>query len=470
MKTIYIYLFIFAVVVTSCNVLDQVSPSQVSTSTVFTNAAGAESALVGMYSSMQNSYYYGAYFPLLSDVYSDVSKAGGFNVTALDEISNYQISTGNILVQNMYVAIYYTIAAANGIIANVPGIKDPTFTQAQKDSIVGQAYAVRAMAHFDLLRTFGQHWNLSSIYGIPVVTSVQTYNSVVSRSTVAQTYQAIISDLQQANSLLPSSKPYLNAYINPDAVQALLARVYLYKKDYVNAIAAASQVISDGSFGLLGSGNFTQIYSSKLSKESVFELVFNVQNQSAYNSYTYSRTQALVTEVLFKADTTMNIFYNNHPADLRAQLVDFSAATESNFLPYGRTQKYRGEINKDNSAYIIRMAEVYLIRAEAKALSGDVPGGLADLNSVRTNRGLAAYTNTDISNLYAGDFVAAVLDERFSELNFEGHRMFDLARTQRRSLVLNGSGADDYTDIFPIPNRELVAINNSSLMFQNPGY
>lgn len=365
MKNILIYSLILAVVASSCNVLDQVSPSQVNTSSVFNNAAGAESAVIGMYSSMQSNYYYGGYFPLLSDVYSDVSRAGGFNVTALDEIATYQVSTGNILVQNMYVAMYYTIAAANGIIANVPGIKDPTFTQAQKDSLVGQAYAVRAMANFDLLRMFGQHWDQSSIYGVPVVTTVQNYNSLTPRSTVAQTYQAIINDLQQANSLLPHSKPYLNEYINPDAVQALLARVYLYKKDYANAIAAANQVISDGSFNLLGPGNFTQIYSTKLSNESVFELVFNVQNQSAYNSYTYSRTQALVTEVLFLADTTMNIYYTNHPADLRAQLVDFSAATESNFLPFGRTQKYRGEINKDNSAYVVRMAEVYLIRAEA---------------------------------------------------------------------------------------------------------
>ncbi len=468
MKNKYIFLIVLISLATSCNVLDQVSPVQVATLKVFTNVAGAESALIGMYSSMQSNYYYGGYYPLLADIYSDVSKAGGFNVTALDEISSYHVTTANLLVQNMYVAIYYTIATANGIIANVPGIKDVTFTQTQRDSIRGQAYAIRGMAHFDLLRMFGEHWNMASTYGVPVVTTIQNQNSVVPRSTVAQTYAAIISDLQQAYNLIPKSKPYLNQYVNPDAVQALLARVYLYQRDYPHAIAAADSVIKDGSYSLLGSYNFTQIYSTKLSNESVFELVFNVQNQSAYNSYTFSRTQALITEVLFLADSTMNTFFTKRPNDLRSQLVDFSPTTESNFLPWGRTQKYRGEINKDNSAYLIRMAEVYLIRAEAGAANGDLTSGLADLNSVRTSRGLPAFANADIATTYNGDFTAAVLDERFAELNFEGHRMFDLARTQRRALILKGAGVDDFTDIFPVPNRELIATKGT--VVQNPGY
>ena len=465
MKKIYILLVVLVALATSCNVLDQVSPSQVATAKVFTDAAGAQSALVGLYSSMQSNYYYGGFYPLASDLYTDVSRAGGFNVTGLDEIDAYGVTTSNLLVQNMYVSMYYTIAASNGIIANVPKINDPTFTQSQKDSIMGQAYAIRAMAHFDLLRMFGEHWNTSSIYGIPVVTTEQNHSSVVARSTVAQTYQAIITDLQQAYALIPNSKPYFNEYINPVAVQALLARVYLYERDYTHAIASADSVIKDGSYSLLNSSSFSQIYTTKLSGESIFELVFNVQNQSAYNSFTYSRTAALSTEVLFLADSTMNTFFTNRAGDLRSSLVDFSPATEGQFGGLGRTQKYRGEINKDNSAYLIRMAEVYLIRAEAQGLS---PGGLADLNAVRTNRGLTALTNADITTLYNDDFTAAVLDERLAEFNFEGQRMFDLARTQRRNLILNGSGLDDYTDIFPIPNREIIASNG--IVIQNPGY
>jgi len=465
MKKIYIFLFALVAVATSCNVLDQVSPSQVATSKVFTDAAGAKSALVGLYSSMQTNYYYGGFYPLASDLYTDCIRAGGFNVTGLDEINSYSVTTSNLLVQNMYVSMYYTIATANGIIANVPQIKDPTFTQSQKDSIMGQAYAIRALAHFDLLRMFGQHWNTSSNYGIPVVTTVQDHSSIIARSTVAQTYQAIIGDLQQAYTLIPKSKPYFNEYINPVAVQALLARVYLYEGDFTHAIAAADSVIKDGSYNLLNSSSFTQIYTTKLSNESIFELVFNVQNQSSYNSFTYSRTAALSTEVLFLADSTLNTFFTKRSSDLRSSLVDFAPATEGQFGGLGRTQKYRGEINKDNSAYIIRMAEVYLIRAEAQGLT---PAGLADLNAVRANRGLPALTNADMTSLYNDDFTAAILDERLAELNFEGHRMFDLARTQRRNLILNGSGPDDYTDIFPIPNREIIATNG--IVVQNPGY
>ena len=105
------------------------------------------------------------------------------------------------------------------------------------------------------------------------------------------------------------------------------------------------------------------------------------------------------------------------------------------------------------------MAEVYLIRAEAKGLAG---GGLDDLNEVRTNRGLAPLANT-FANESA--FEEAVLDERKAELCFEGTRMFDLARTGKVETVL---GIEPYRSIFPIPLREIIATGNR--IVQNPGY
>jgi hypothetical protein len=161
--------------------------------------------------------------------------------------------------------------------------------------------------------------------------------------------------------------------------------------------------------------------------------------------------------VLFLANADLNTFFQGRTDDLRSQLVDYTNVDVS-IQPDGRTQKYRGEATKDNSAYVIRIAEMYLIRAEAKGKTQ----GLADLNAVREARGMADLTSGDVPT--SDDFLNAVLDERRAELNFEGHRLFDLARTGKVQAVLG----DNVQPIFPIPQREIAATNG--VVAQNPGY
>jgi starch-binding outer membrane protein, SusD/RagB family len=457
MKKIYSILFT-AILVSSCNVLDQVSPNDVAENKVFTSKEGAQSALIGLYNAMQSRDYYGGYYPLIADLYSDVGTDGGFNNVPLDEITTLGVSPSNIVIENTWLSIYYVIATANSIIANVAGIKDPSFEQSAKDHIKGQALAIRGLAHFDLLRMFGEHWDLGSTFGIPVVTTVQTASDVVARKTVAEAYTAIIADLNDAKGLiLPDDRS--QAFINPIAVTALLARVYLYKGDMGNALDEAANVIDDGTFDILDENNFQAIYTGRFSSESLFELTFDVQNRSAYNAVTYSRTDALRTEVLFLAEQSLDQFFVNRPGDKRAELVDF-VNNDGSILPDGRTQKYRGEESRDNPAYIIRMAEVYLISAEA---NGRIQAGIDNLNIVRTSRGLPPVALADFAT--DNDFINAILDERKAELNFEGHRMFDLARTGKTNEVL---GIDAFRSIFPVPFRETVATKD--VIKQNPGY
>jgi hypothetical protein len=175
----------------------------------------------------------------------------------------------------------------------------------------------------------------------------------------------------------------------------------------------------------------------------------------------------LRSDVFFLANADLDNFFTNRPGDLRASLVDFSPAdNDGSIVPDGRTQKYRGETTRDNPAFIIRMAEVYLIRAEAK---GFTQAGLDDLNALRTNRGLTAYALSDFAT--QGDYVNALLDERKAELNFEGHRMFDLARAGKFAAAVNlvkGPDVQDYNAIFPIPKQELIA--TKGVLKQNPGY
>jgi hypothetical protein len=220
-------------------------------------------------------------------------------------------------------------------------------------------------------------------------------------------------------------------------------------------------VINDGAFTLLTQNTFQNIYTTKNSSESVFELPFNQQNQSGYNAATYARLGAASTEVLFLANPDLFNFLQNRSGDLRAALVAPDPSGS-----YYRTLKYSTDlVQKDNSAYVIRIAEMYLIRAEAL---GRV-NGLADLNMVRTNRGIAPLQQSDVPD--DPTYVQAVSDEDRAEFNFEGHRYFDLARTGQVVNVLQPltSATISITNsCFPIPQREINATNGA--VVQNPGY
>ncbi|HWK05200.1 MAG TPA: RagB/SusD family nutrient uptake outer membrane protein [Puia sp.] len=452
--SLFLLAFLLTASLPSCKkVLDVVSPNQVADGDVFSSVAGLRNARIGMYSTLQNRSYYGAYYPLLVDAYTDNGTTGGYDVIDLNDIAARTVSPSNLYVQNTYAAIYNSIYTANKIIANigkVPGLADD-----EKSNTLSEALFVRALGHFDLLRLFGEHWDKTSKYGIPLVTSPDSPKVAVARSTVADSYTQIIADLTTAVSGFNTYNG--NQYASLSAAKALLARVYLYYGDNTNAAAMATDVLGDSNFGLFGPGDFTKIYTEKETKESVFELVFDQQNQSAYNAATYARPDALRSEVFFLAAADLNTFFQARTGDGRSDLVDF-VNVDVSIQPDGRTQKYRGEATKDNSAYIIRLAEIYLIRAEA---SGQATG-LADLNTLRTSRGMSTLSSSDVPD--DATWQQTLADERRAELNFEGHRLFDLARTGKVAAVL-GAGVQP---IMPIPQREVAATNG--IVEQNPGY
>ncbi|CAN5810722.1 RagB/SusD family nutrient uptake outer membrane protein [soil metagenome] len=439
----------------SCKkILDVVSPNEVGDNTIFTSVDGLRNARIGMYNTLQDRNYYGGYFPLFTESYTDNGTTGGYDVIDLNDLAARTVGTSNIYVEQSYNAIYNTIYIANKIINNIDAV--PGLEVEERDNTLAEAYFVRALAEFDLLRTWGEHWDKTSVYGISIVTTNDAPEQPVTRSTVEESYQQIIDDLQQADGLFNS---YLgNQYSSSSAAKALLARVYLYHGDMDEAADMVTAVIDDANFGLLDPDDFTKLYTNKLTEESVFELVFDPQNISAFNAATYLRDDALRSDVIFIANEDLNTFFENRPDDLRSPLLDF-VNNDVSIEPDGRSQKYRGESTKENSAYIIRLAEMYLIRAEA---FGRTTAGLADLNEIRTSRGMTALKLSDVPT--ADDYATAILDERRAELNFEGQRLSDLARTSNIETYL-GAGVNP---IMPIPARETSATND--VVEQNPGY
>ena len=447
-------LFLGAMTISSCKFLELESPDGVSEENVFTTPAGFQSARIGMYAALGDKNYYGGTFPLALEAHSDNGANGGYAVAAYDELGTSKaVTPNNIVVEKMWLAMYSPINIANQILANIDNIRDSTFIKGQKDNIKAEALFVRALCHFDVLRTWGEHWDNTSVYGIPVVTKPQTFEKIVLRSTVSDTYQAIIDDLLSARAFI---KGIDKTFVNVTAVDALLARVSLYSKKNNNAASLAEQIIKDaGTSPLYGETEYGKIFSTKQNKESIFELAFNTQSRSAYNQLSYVRPEAIRSEVVFLASADLNDFFKKRTNDVRADLVNFTD-NDPSISPDGRSEKYRGEQTKDNPAYVLRLAEQFLIAAEALGKTK----GLVYLNAIRSSRGMSIFPNAITDAVYT----QAIADERRAELNMEGHRYFDLARTGQVQDVMG----KDVKSNLPIPTREITATNGGLL--QNKGY
>lgn len=460
--THFIYGIAIAGALSSCEgFLSQTSSIDVADEDMFTDAASLESARIGLYNSLQNQYYYGGYYQLVADAYSDNGATGGYDNLDLDELGYKVASADNIYISNIWTAIYNTIYTANQILSQVDAIEDETLSDAVRNDIKGEALAIRAMAHFDLLRMFGEHWNPSSDWGIPVVTEILSTDVQRGRNTVGETYDAIINDLLAAEELLSDDDPRYEEgvfkgpqFMTNTACTALLARVYRAQGDMENAMLYAEEVIDSGFASLLPVVSYGDIYSTKFSAEAIFELSFNAQDKSLFNALTYAREDALRSEVSFLAAESLNEFFSLRPGDVRAELVDFEN-NDVSIEPDGRTQKYRGEVFQDNSAYIIRIAEMYCIKAEAMGF----PDGQYVLGDLSSDRG---YSFPVITTEF--EFREALMNERRAELNFEGDRYFDLAHFEMVDEVLG----DDVLPCLPIPNREIGA--SGGLLVQYPGY
>ncbi len=428
----------------SCDVLDQQPQDAVTPDLAFIDGKSARAALVGLYASLQPESYYGAYFQYTNDNFADITTYLGFYV-GFQEVDSKNIPSTNDNIQQVWLGIYAAINVANEIIDGVPGVPDENFSQEERAEIIAQAKAIRALAYLDLLTHWGEHWDAGSAFGLPLVTKSTGSNfanvEFVERSSVAATYDLIVADLQDALAVLEDSGD--NTRVTKAFVQGLLARTFLHRKDYAQATNYASQVIDNENFGLNPSSE--DIFVSDLTSESIFELVYNSLDQSNLALYTIRRDEVRPDPALIASF---------EPGDQRRKLI----APVTGFVGE-RLIKAEDFSSNANPAYIMRMAEMYLIRAEAKFLSGsDAAGALADLNAVRTRAGLSPHAD-------GSNFVNKLLNEIRWEFFGEGHRMRALARLNKAEEVL---GIQSFRKIYPIPFRELNIKGNK--LVQNPGY
>ncbi len=427
----------------SCDVLDTEPQASLDAETVLVDGAAAEAVLLGAYSRMQVAPYYGVHFTLSPDLATDNARYQGFFDSQL-EVNSGNVPISNLWISTAWVNIYRVVNIANLLIAEVPGIEDDAF--ATRDRVLGEAHAVRALAYFDLLRVFGYHFDTSSPYGLPLLLEPIENNDFnlipdLARSSVADTYQQILSDLNTATSLMAGYST--NTAMNYWAALALRARVNLYAQNYEAAFNDANEVIEGGPFSLVGS--VADLYETTgTTSESIFDLVFTDQDGSSLFAFTFQRDEYNVNPSLLESF---------EEGDERADLFIFERGSD-------RPLKWSDSDNADN-VRVLRLAEMYLIRSEAATMRDNNPNaGLEDLNVIRTRAGLGEIASIDSMD----EYVNILLQERRAEFNYEGHRFFDIVRFDKLGELF---GREDFRKAFPIPRDELQIQSN---LEQNPGY
>jgi len=449
----FIYILIITVAFASCEVFDTAPQESISDEGAITSASGLQAALGGLYSQLQGSYYSGDIF-FLSDVSSDIAQSVG-TWDFYREMDTYVINADNGEVLALWDAIYEVANQANNIIAEAPNVEDAS--QELIDQSLGEAYFARGLAFFDAARIWGGIPGVIGDLGVPIPTEPSREASFPERPSLQATYDQVEADLNQALNLLPETNSFGAGRVDKAAARALLARYHLYMGEYAQASDFASQVINDGRFMLLP--NIADVFAGENTAESIFELQFNNADQSNLRLW-YAPGAIGGRGDLAAHDEFYNAIPDN---DERKALFGFD---EVGGFIYPTKYIKAGDID---NAHILRIAEMYLIRAEADLMEnkGDPT---ADVNAVRTRSGL--------DPLAGPVTLDDILDERKVELAFEGHRWFDLLRTGRALTVLasvprtNTPGdpamlTDPQRQLFPIPNLDLNA--NANLV-QNEAY
>lgn len=433
----------------SCDVLDQTPQQSLPTDDIFTNEANVNAVLAGAYSGLQGALDDNIRFAELAG--DNAQHTGSFPSWAV--IDQYNLLADNAVGRNQFIALYDVINTANNLISFTNNVE--SMPQDRRDAAIAQAKVIRALAYHNLVRWYG---------GVPLmlepIESLDEGN--VPRSTAAQVYAAITTDLEEASATLGANGNAGATTISGYAATALLARVSLYTEAYLAAETNASTVINSGNYavtGVLYSANFGVAEADgQGSGESIFELLFTDEDSNSMSFF--SRPNGNGGRFEYGPTPTYPAVYAAADERMASNLRTYSGAL--------RLGKYFRTNGSDNFL-VVRLAEMYLIRAEALARQNfavNLAAAVADVNVVRNRAGLGDVLVADFANLE--EFLDEVLLQKRLELDQEGHRWHDLVRTDRAQATLGITDPNDL--LWPIPQREIDSNSAIAPEDQNPGY
>ncbi|WP_202928957.1 RagB/SusD family nutrient uptake outer membrane protein [Chitinophaga agri] len=441
---LYIRILPLLLLLTACRDFLDVEPKDaVSDETTIVDKTSAQTAVRGIYRQLGDDDYYGALFQTIGYLSGDNIQWTG-SQSVIQQFISHAVKADNTNVATVWTGIYSTVNRANQVIDKLPAVTDASLTADERNTLLGEAYFVRALAYFDLARTWG---------GVQLVikaTSNINDTKGLKRSTLEQTYGQVLKDLHAAEPLLPETTNRYRA--TRKTVWALLARFYLYQGDWAQAEEYSSRLIGDAKYQLIKPYSAFFANNVVATNESIFEINYSANNTSAHRGY-WQPPANNGTRQWAPSDAFIALVNDPAIGGNRNSAV----AVTNQGLWYGNFY-YRSPAT--DPAYVLRIAEQYLIRAEARAQLRNLEGALLDLDAVRDRAGLPASTATS-----QADILLAIEHERRLEFAFEPHRWYDLVRTDRAAAVLGVTDVRKY--VMPIPAIELNADN---ALEPNPGY
>ena len=450
-----------ALATVACNELALEPYASVSNDAYFQTISDFEAAVVGVYNELAGASYYGRSIHLMSDIMGeDVKQSGSAN--RYQEFADFegQVVTGHDYETELWAEGYEAVNMLNQIINadfEAPGGVAADYTQ-----IMGEAYALRGLIFFDLVRMYGQHYTFTgdaSHPGVPIVLESDV-TALPSRNSVGQVYQQAISDLNQGISMMTETRRGANM-MSDEAAQAILSRIYLYMEDWGNAEAAATSVINSGKCSLVEGQAYIDQFATGGSSEAIFELQSTDTDNRGSDSLGGMYRASGYGDYLPAKD----LLDQYDPADLRLGMYVEDPLLVGIYASM-RVNKWPTRANTDDLP-VIRLSEVYLNRAEARAQMSDDAGAQADLNMIRARAGVADNADTGAALL------DAILLERRFELGYEGHRIHDLMRYKLDVNRVDVTGDVAFMAypcnfcVLPIPQPETDTNPNIA---QNAGY
>ena len=449
--------------------------------------------VTGIYSAFKNSALYSGRLALLPDIQADMAFASSTNMGQYATTYRWETKPNDTDVEAVYAGLYQVVARCNFFMDYKDQVYQTLTTENEKKEFerrLGDVYFARALAFADLIRTFCEAYTQENKdtpdMGISLPMTYSEAVPKVKRSTLFESYSQVLSDLDEAEKYIPTSRSVAdNPYFSQGAVNALRARVYLYMQDYENAVKYATKVISSGVYSLsdattaaaVVNGSYLSDYQIMWTYDESDEIIWKVAMSSTsyggslgsvflnYNGATYSPQYLFAEQIL--------ALYGS--GDYRSSIFCKQQTNAQGDAVYMIT-KYPGNPDLNGGSQLkflnmpkpLRLSETYLIRAEAYYRMGEYAKASADLTSIKRKR-IKAFGS------YNGEGDALfqeIKDERARELFLEGFRLSDLKRwgmglTRKKQLyTMDGPQNNELKReanhplfTWPIPKNEIEASN-----------
>ncbi len=484
------YIFTLVVItlgVLSCD-LNREPSNKVITKKAIKSVEDCKVAINGIYLHFRSPSYYANNFTIVPDLLTDqVHSVSGYS-NAYGALHAWEFTAKNSEIEGFWSIMYSTIANSNFLLEKMEDIKPKESQKVLYDNIKGSAYLARAIAYFDLVRLFAKTYDAGTAgqdLGVPVVTKFEVTKPA--RKTVKEVYDQILSDATKAEKLitgtkLEDSEELDSKYFTKTLVDAFLARVYLTMQDWENANKYATDVIASNKYTLSDQANFDKIWINDAGKSIIWKVALTKNDADKGTlGYRYvNDAQSLPSPDFIPSEKMINLY---DAKDIRLSTYFKKVETKYNWVgnlvyKYPTNPDFAAVTNGNgaNMAKVYRLAEMYLIQAEANANLGKSAEALKAYNTLRSHR-ITGYTDETLSG---SALKKAIKAERLRELAYEGQRWFDLKRWKQgfqrtpqdhtNNIVGHNTlkvEPNNHRWLLPIPQAEINANKN---IVNNPGY